>query len=186
MVSGYVPRNGLNGTDNLSTNGAARTTIPAWAVRLYTNNVSANQSGPTVSSSYPFGRYMEDNAYLGDLTNSATGTNYQQGVDFDLDEYNGRWCVTPEFPGGTYAYFVSISSNGIPTFPYNIGRAFYGSPTGGSVSSISETVVTNFLGNTNLASTLNAPGVSNGTVTLTWSAVEGGSYQVEATTKILR
>jgi hypothetical protein len=30
-------------------------------------------------------------------------------VDFDLDEYNGRWCVTPEFPNGTYAYFVAIS-----------------------------------------------------------------------------
>ena len=35
MVSGYVLRNGQNGTDNLSTNGAARTTIPAWAERLY-------------------------------------------------------------------------------------------------------------------------------------------------------
>jgi YHYH protein len=182
MISGYVPRNGQSGTDNLDYNGAARTTIPAWAQRLF--GVSANQSGPTVSSSYPFGRYMEDNAYLGDLTNSATGTNYQQGVDFDLDEYNGRWCVTPEFPDGTYAYFVAIDSNGTPVFPYDIGRAFYGDPVGGAVSTISETVVTNFLGNTNLTSTLNSPGVKNGTVTLSWSAVEGGSYQVEATTNL--
>ena len=52
------------------------------------------------------------------------------------------------------------------------------------VSAITETVVTNFLGNTNLASTLNSPGVNNGTVTLTWSAIEGGSYQVEATTNL--
>ena len=89
---------------------------------------------------------MEDNDYLGDLTNSATGTNYQQGVDFDLDEYNGRWCVTPEFPSGTYAYFVAIDSNGTPVFPYDIGRAFYGNPVGGAVSTITETVVTNFLG----------------------------------------
>ncbi|MGA9777670.1 MAG: YHYH protein [Limisphaerales bacterium] len=29
MVSGYVPRNGQNGTDNLDYNGAARSTIPA-------------------------------------------------------------------------------------------------------------------------------------------------------------
>ncbi|HZI33077.1 MAG TPA: YHYH protein, partial [Candidatus Binatia bacterium] len=180
MVSGYVPRDGTHGADNLSTNGAQRSTIPAWAQRLY--GVSANQSGPTVSSSYPFGCYMEDNAYLGDLTNPATGSNYQQGVDFDLDEYNGRWCVTPEFPNGTYAYFVSINSNGTPAYPYNIGRGFYGDPVGGSVSSITETVVTNFLGNTNLPSKLNPPTVGNGTVTLTWSAVEGGSYQVETTT----
>jgi hypothetical protein len=120
---------------------------------------------------------MEDNDYLGDH-------GYTQGVDFDLDEYNGRWCVTPDFPNGTYAYFVSISSNGTPTFPYNIGRGYYGYPTGGSVSAITETVVTNFLGYTNLTSTLNTPGVNNGTVALAWSALEGGGYQVEATTNL--
>jgi hypothetical protein len=52
------------------------------------------------------------------------------------------------------------------------------------VTAITETVVTNFLGNTNLTSTLNSPGVNNGTVTLSWSAIEGGSYQVEATTNL--
>jgi hypothetical protein len=172
MISGYVIRNGSYGTSNLTANG--RTTIPQWAVRLF--NVASNIiAGPAVSSSYPLGRYMEDNDYLGDH-------GYVQGTDFDLDEYNGRYCVTPEFPNGTYAYFVAISSNGTPVFPYNIGRGYYGSPVGSSVTSISESVVTNFLGNTNLASTLNAPGVNNGTVTLTWSALEGGSYQVETTT----
>ncbi len=178
MISGYVLRNGQDGSQNLTVTG--RTNLPAWAVRLY--NAAATNAGPAVSSSYPLGRYMEDNDYLGDLTNALTGTNYQQGLDFDLDQYNGRFCVTPEFPNGTYAYFVSISSNGTPTFPYNIGRGYYGSPTGGSVSTISETVITNFLGNTNLVSTLNPLNVQNGTVTLSWSAVEGGSYQVEATT----
>jgi hypothetical protein len=173
MISGFIVRNGQYGTSNLTANG--RTTIPNWAVRLY--NVSASQSGPSVSTTYPLGRYMEDNDYLGDL-------GYAQGVDFDLDEYNGRWCVTPEFPNGTYAYFVSISSNGTPVFPYNIGRAFYGNPIGSSVSSITEAVVTNFLGNTNLSAMLNTPSVNNGAVTLTWSAVEGGSYQVEATTNL--
>ena len=173
MVSGYVLRNGQYGTSNLTANG--RTTIPQWAVRLF--NVSSNQAGPSVSSSYPLGRYMEDNDYLGDR-------GYMQGVDFDLDEYNGRWCVTPEFPDGTYAYFVAISSNGTPVFPYNIGRGFYGSPVGGSVPAIPEPVVTNFLGNTNLVSTLNPPAVSRGTVTLTWSALEGGSYEVGATTNL--
>jgi hypothetical protein len=125
MISGYVIRNGLFGTSNLTANG--RTTIPAWAARAFGG--SSNQSGPSVSI-YPLGRYMEDNDYLGDQ-------GYALGVDFDLDEYNGRWCVTPEFPQGIYAYFVSISANGTPTFPYNIGRAYYGNATGGTVSSIS-------------------------------------------------
>jgi YHYH protein len=174
MISGFVLRNGQSGTSNLTANG--RTTIPQWAVRLF--NVSSNQAGPAVAGAHQLGCYMEDNDYLGDH-GIAPGTN-----TFDLDEYNGRYCVTPEFPGGTYAYFVSVSSNGAPVFPYNIGRGFYGSPAGGAVTAITETVVTNFLGNTNLSSKVAAPGVNSGTVTLSWSAIEGGSYQVEATTNL--
>jgi len=171
MISGYVLRNGQYGTSNLTANG--RITIPAWAARLF--NVSSNQAGPTVSGSYPLGRYMEDNDYLGDH-------GYVQGTDFDLDEYNGRYCVTPEFPNGTYAYFVAIASNGTPVFPYNIGRGYYGSPTGSKVTSISETVVTNFSGSTNLTAVMSAPVVSSGSVILTWSALEGGTYMVQSST----
>ncbi|MEO5803243.1 MAG: YHYH protein [Verrucomicrobiota bacterium] len=183
IISGYVSRNGQNGTDNLSTNGAVRSTIPAWAQRLYAGTPI---SGPTVSATYPFGRYLEDNAYLGDLTNSFTSQRYQQGVDFDLDEYNGRFCYTPEYPNGIYAYFVTISSNGAPAFPYNIGRAFYGSPTGNTVSTLAESVTTNFVGGTNATLQLNGPilNSSNSTVTLVWSSVEGGTYSVESKTNL--
>jgi hypothetical protein len=180
MISGYVIRNGQDGTVNLTKVG--RATLPQWAVRLY--GVSASQSGAPVNASYPVGRYMEDNDYLGDCTNPSTGSNYQQGVDFDLDQYNGRWCVTPDYPKGTYAYFVAINSNGIPVFPYNIGRGYYGNPAGGIVTSISESVVTNFLGYTNLPSILNPPSLQNDAVTLTWSALEGGSYTVQSTTNL--
>ena len=172
MVSGYVIRNGLNGTSNLTAYG--RLTIPPWAARLY-GNINSNQTGPSVSTSYPLGRYMEDNDYLGDL-------GYTQGVDFDLDEYNGRVCVTPDFPTPTYAYFVAISSNGTPVFPYNIGRGFYGSPTGTNVTAITEMVTTNFVGGPNASLQLNPPGWSNNVVTLSWSAVEGGVYAVQSTT----
>jgi len=172
MRSGYQLRNGSLGTDNLTTGG--RTTIPAWAQRVY--GASASQSGPSVNSSYPLGRYMEDNAYLGDL-------GYTQGIDFDLDEYNGRYCVTPEFPGGTYAYFVSIDASGTPTFPYNIGRAFYGSPTGTSVTSIGETVTKVFSGEAAKQEVANSTSVNstNGNVTIAWTSTEGGTYKVEAT-----
>jgi len=175
MFAGFVPRNGLNGTTNLTATG--RTSLPLWAQRVQSRTtLTSGQYGPGVSTSYPLGRYIEDNDYLGDL-GFVPGTN-----TFDLDEYNGRWCVTPEFPGGTYAYFNAISANGAPVYPYNVGRQFYGNPTAGTATTISETVVTNFLGNTNLASRLNSPSVNSSKVTLTWSAVEGGSYQVEATT----
>src|SRR5258706_4935765 len=107
MISGFVLHNGQNGTSNLTANG--RTTIPPWAVRLY-NAASNVLAGPTVSTSYPLGRYMEDNDYLGDLGRTKV-------VDFDLDEYNSRCGVTPEVPNGTYAYCVSISSNADSAVP---------------------------------------------------------------------
>ena len=121
MVSGFVPRNGQNGTVNLATTG--RTTIPAWAARAGNRSTTllATEYGPAVSTSFPLGRYTEDNDYLGDH-------GQVQGVGFDLDEYNYRFCVTPEYPAGTNVYFVCITSNGLPTYPYNVGKQFYGTP----------------------------------------------------------
>ena len=169
MISGFALRNGSNGTDNLASTG--RTSLPAWAIRLYG---AMTTTGPAVSTSYPLGRYLEDNVYLGDLGKT-------QGVDFDLNEYNVRYCVTPEFPNGTYAYFVSVSASGTPAFPYNIGRSFYGSPTGNTVASLTETVTTNFVGGASSPLNAAAPSLNAGTVTLVWSSVEGGTYQVDST-----
>ena len=44
----------------------------------------------------------------------------------DLDLHNGRFCKTPEFPNGRYAYFAGIATDGLytPTFPYFIGNRF--------------------------------------------------------------
>lgn len=50
----------------------------------------------------------------------------------DLDQYNGRFCITPEYPNGTYAYFTTIdvnaSNESIPKYPYVIGPYFYDKP----------------------------------------------------------
>ena len=55
-----------------------------------------------------------------------------------LDENNGRFCVTPEFPYGVYAYFSSLNqtveSAGVfknykkPVFPYLIGKNYISKP----------------------------------------------------------
>lgn len=84
-----------------------RTTLP--------DGSTASQTGPPVSTTYPIGTYMED--YKWDAANGG-----------DLDEYNGRFCVTPEYPAGTYAYFVTMDNAGIPQYPYYIGVYFYGEP----------------------------------------------------------
>ena len=46
----------------------------------------------------------------------------------DLDANNGRFCTTPEFPNGVYAYFLTTDSNETPVFPYSVGEAFYNVP----------------------------------------------------------
>jgi len=57
----------------------------------------------------------------------------------DLDEFNGRFCVTPDYPNGVYAYFCTlgtVSTNEkskfntykIPVFPYVIGNYFRSKP----------------------------------------------------------
>lgn len=179
MVSGYVQRNGNYGTANLALSG--RTTLPAWAALAQNRSVtlSPTQYGPAVNSTYGIGHYIEDFDYLGDLGYTQGATNNPGNVIFDLDKYNGRYCVTPEFPEGTYAYFESIQADGTPFYPYHMGRWFYGSPTGGSTT-ISEAVTTNFVGGANAELRLETPVVSNSVVTLTWSATEGGTYRVEA------
>jgi hypothetical protein len=48
----------------------------------------------------------------------------------DLDEYNGRFCKTPEFPQGTYAYFSTVEINPfdlnslVGKFPYFVGNYY--------------------------------------------------------------
>ena len=50
----------------------------------------------------------------------------------DLDEFGGRYCVTPQFPDGTYAYFysVDVDSSGVakPKYPYLLGNKFKDTP----------------------------------------------------------
>lgn len=172
MISGYIKRDGSNGTTNLNTTG--RTTLPAWAVEAQGigPSLSSSQTGPNVSTAYTLGHYLEDYDYLGDLGQTL-------GTDFDLDKYNGRFCVTPEFPGGTYAYFLSIEADGTPKYPYTMGRWFYGNPTGSSVNSITETVTQQVQGAPSAALIVSA--TANGSsVDVGWNSVEGATYQVES------
>lgn len=94
-------------------NITTRTTLPSGA--------NATQAGPSVSTTYPIGTYCEDYEWL-----ASNGG--------DLDQYNGRFCKTPEYPNGTYAYFVTINANGQPAFPYIIGPQYYGAPDMANIS----------------------------------------------------
>ena len=73
--------------------------------------LSADKHGPALVI-YPLGAYVEDYEYVPGLG--------------DLDEWNGRFCVTPEYPDGIYAYFVTIDAAQTPVYPYVLGPKFFG------------------------------------------------------------
>ena len=166
MVSGFVLRNGQSGSDDLARSG--RRTWPAWAAREFQRpaTLQSEQTGPNVSARYPLGHYIEDYAYLGDL-------GKKQGRDFDLDEFNGRWCITPEYPKGTYAYFTTIDAQGKPVYPYLMGRRFYGNPAGRLVPGIGEAVSTNFVAHAAATVNPNPTGVPAQVRSLSWNSSEG-------------
>jgi hypothetical protein len=191
MIGGYVLRDGSYGNSNLNTSG--RTSLPVWGQAAQgRTTLTTSQYGPNVSATYPLGHYVEDWDYLGDLGFAQGVTNSVNGYTafYDLNKYNARWCVTPDYPNGTWAYFDTIKADGSPTYPYFTGRWYFDSPTGGSTTTSvmnSDTPLTlYFKGATNLQEVLSAPAVNNtsGNVTLVWSALEGGTYQVNVSTNL--
>lgn len=170
-----------------------RTMLPAHAARLQgytsagdtsefllpdgtgqTEDLRGPNVTPGVDSQYEIGHYIEDYEYLGDVGQTL-------GIDFDLDEHNGRFCITPEFPEGTYAYFVSIEPDGTPKFPYNIGPSYHGNPRANTAAAIPAGAEIVFEGGpeSGIGDGKVEIDAGNGDVTLTWSAVEGGRYIVE-------
>ena len=93
-------------------------------------------------------RAMESGYKLSTISNRPSLAAFPQGFfveDYefdnsgDLDEHNGRFCVTPDYPNGVYAYFTTINptlieNSGpfnkyrIPEFPYLIGNTFKSKP----------------------------------------------------------
>ena len=121
----YSNLNGTGGIRRMKSgyvkrNITTRTTLPNGTV------LPTNQWGPAVSTTYPLGCFVEDY----ELASSGT----------DLDVHNGRISVTPEYPAGTYAYFITIDSLGNPVYPYFAGPTYYGeivagnTPPGGHIT----------------------------------------------------
>jgi hypothetical protein len=99
-----------------------------------TTNASgtAVTAGPDVSTTYSLGYFREDYQY--NVTSTAT-------PDY-LDEHNGRFCKTPEYPNGIYCYFATVDENWNSAYPYVVGPTFYGVKSASKVTSITETVST--------------------------------------------
>ncbi|MFM7301430.1 MAG: YHYH protein, partial [Crocinitomicaceae bacterium] len=59
-----------------------------------------------------------------------------------MDDHNGRFCITPEYPNGIYCYFATVDANWNSAYPYAVGPYFYGNKTATKVTTIGETVTT--------------------------------------------
>ena len=94
-------------------------------VRTHYANGTDVTDGPAVSTTYPLGTFREDYEYVSHPTDASY-----------LDEHNGRFCVTPEYPSGTYAYFATVDSNHNSAYPYAVGPTFYGVYANRKVTSI--------------------------------------------------
>ncbi len=101
-------------------------------VRNTYSNGSSVTAGPAVNATYPLGYFREDYQY--DTTTPAT-------PDY-LDEHNGRFCKTPEYPNGIYCYFATVDANWNSAYPYAVGPYFYGVKNAVKVTSIVESVST--------------------------------------------
>jgi hypothetical protein len=95
----------------------------------YANGTTVT-AGPPVSTTYPLGYFKEDYEFVLD-----SNSDY-------LDVHNGRFCITPEFPNGTYCYFTTVNKDWNSAYPYVVGPTFYGSRVVAKVTSITEPVTT--------------------------------------------
>lgn len=86
---------------------------PSSSIVRMTSSYSLNTSRPG-GPTQPLGTFIEDYQYV-----------HKSGT---LDENNGRYCITPEYPNGVYAYFITIDSSNNPVFPYILGKNFYNLP----------------------------------------------------------
>ncbi|HQF27627.1 MAG TPA: YHYH protein [Bacteroidia bacterium] len=119
----YTNSNGTGGITRMKSgyqlrNITTRTTSPTGAT------VTA---GPVVSTTYPLGYFREDYEFIA-----------HPGQEDYLDEHNGRFCITPEYPNGIYCYFCTVDSNWNSTYPYAVGPTFYGVYANRKVTSVTE------------------------------------------------
>ena len=105
---GYANIDGTGGIARMESSYQKR----SITVRTHYADGSNVTDGPAISSTYPLGWYREDYEYI-------------QGSGH-LDDHNGRFTVTPEYPNGIYAYFATVDENHNSAFPYLVGLQYYG------------------------------------------------------------
>jgi hypothetical protein len=84
----------------------------------------SRSNGPSVST-YPLGTFIDDYEWQPSVQSGKT----------KLDRNNGRFCVTPDYPNGVYAYFITNDTSNNPEFPYILGENYYSLPVDSNYNS---------------------------------------------------
>lgn len=117
---GYTNTNGTGGITRMKSGYQLR----SISVRTHYADGTDVTDGPPVNGTYPLGTFREDYEYVSSANPDV------------LDEHNGRFCVTPEYPAGTYAYFCTVDANHNSYYPYAVGPTFYGVYANRKVTSV--------------------------------------------------
>ncbi len=141
------PIYGAYGYQNPSGNGGITRIKSGYQLRnITTRTVYADGTdvadGPAVNTTYPLGYFREDYEFIAHPNDSSY-----------LDEHNGRFCVTPEYPNGTYAYFCTVDANWNSAYPYAVGPTFNGVYANRAVTTVGETTTTYVPSATGIATT---------------------------------
>jgi hypothetical protein len=99
----------------LDRNSGTRPMRSGYVLETKTSNIEGRvRDGVLDTFSYPLGIFVQDYYFSG-------------GGDLDIS--NGRFCITPDYPTGTYAYFCTVDSETLkPVYPYIIGNVFKSTP----------------------------------------------------------
>lgn len=124
---GYKNANGTGGIVRMQSGYRLR----SISTRTHYADGSDVTDGPPVSTIFPLGYFNEDYEFIS-----------HPGEEDYLDTHNGRFCITPEYPNGTYAYFCTVDEQWNSAYPYAIGPTFYGSIVAAKVQNVTEPVET--------------------------------------------
>lgn len=123
------PIYGAYGYRNLDGTGGIVRMKSSYSLSTNTTRLNGPSINQVVGTQTFFNGYFRED-YIYNPTSAST-------PDY-LDQHNGRFCVTPEYPNGIYCYFATVDANWNSMYPYVVGPTFYGVYANRKVTSITE------------------------------------------------
>ena len=152
---GY-PIYGAYGFKNSDGSGGITRIESGYQLRNITSRTNGPDLNQVVTISQGPNTGSQETMFLGYFREDYEHVEHTDEEEY-LDEHNGRFCVTPEYPNGTYAYFATVDENWNSAYPYAVGPTFYGVYENRIVNTISEST-TEYLSNDSFQ--INEVGVS--------------------------